>query len=163
MMKILDNGLKALLALLLAAMVGAVLWQIISRYFLSEPSGWTEELARMLLIWIGILGGSYAYRTSSHLGLDLLKEKLNAKNQIKLGHIIDLCVFAFAAVVMIYGGFLLVVMTFELSQTTAVLGIPMAYVYLVIPMSGGLIALYAVLSMVARQEEASLNLKGEDA
>jgi len=29
----------------------------------------TEELARFLLIWVGMLGAVYAYRTNSHLGL----------------------------------------------------------------------------------------------
>ncbi|MBL4894055.1 MAG: TRAP transporter small permease [Emcibacter sp.] len=150
MIRLLDNALKAILALLMAGMVVAVLWQIISRYVLVEPSAWTEETARLLLVWLGILGGSYAYRTSAHLGLDLLAQKLAPRHQFKLGMVIDFCVMAFAAVVMVFGGMSLVIMTYELTQLTAVLHLPMAYVYGVLPLSGSLIVIYAGLSIAAR-------------
>jgi TRAP-type C4-dicarboxylate transport system permease small subunit len=43
-----------------AVMVGAAIVQVISRYVFNSPLGWTEELARILMIWwtfaaIGIL------------------------------------------------------------------------------------------------------------
>jgi TRAP-type C4-dicarboxylate transport system permease small subunit len=71
-----DTVFRVLLASLLAMMVLCVTWQIVSRYFLGDPSSWTEELSRFLLIWVGLLGGSYAYHAKMHLGLDLLAERL---------------------------------------------------------------------------------------
>ena len=161
MVRLLDNSLKAILALLMAAMVVAVLWQIISRYVLVAPSGWTEETARLILVWLGILGGSYAYRTSAHLGLDLLVHNLGSRNQLKVGMVIDFCVMAFAAVVMVFGGLSLVVMTHELTQLTAVLHLPMAYVYGVLPLSGSLIVIYAGLSIAARCRALQSCAEGE--
>ena len=38
------------------ALVLSVSWQVASRYLLQAPSSWTEELARFLLVWIGLLG-----------------------------------------------------------------------------------------------------------
>lgn len=161
MIRLLDNSLKTILALLMAAMVFAVLWQIISRYVLVEPSAWTEETARLLLVWLGILGGSYAYRTSAHLGLDLLIHNLGQRHQFKVGIMIDFCVMAFAAVVMIFGGLSLVIMTHELTQITAVLHLPMAYVYGVLPLSGSLIVIYAGLSIAARCRALQSCAEGE--
>ena len=73
---ILDTILKNVLVLLMVALVTAVSWQVISRYGFSTPSSWTEEVARFLLIWIGVLGAAWAFRTGVHLGLDVLPKKL---------------------------------------------------------------------------------------
>ena len=77
----LDKVFRIFLASLMALMVLCVTWQIVSRYVLSDPSQWTEELARFLLIWIGLLGGAYAYHVKMHLGLDLLSNKLSGARQ----------------------------------------------------------------------------------
>ena len=75
---LLDKMVKLLMTSCLAMMVIVVTWQVISRYALGDPSAWTEEVARMLLIWVGLLGGVYAYREKAHLGLDLLRQKVGA-------------------------------------------------------------------------------------
>ncbi len=61
--------------LAMAAIVLVVTWQVFSRFIIQSPSSFTEELSRFLLIWIGILGAAYAYKTKAHLGLDLFVEK----------------------------------------------------------------------------------------
>jgi TRAP-type C4-dicarboxylate transport system permease small subunit len=126
------------------AMVFSVSWQVVSRYVFASPSSWTEELARFLLIWIGVLGASYAFRTGVHLGLDILPKKLtgNAATMLKLFTV--LAVMAFSVTVLIIGGGSLVVLTWELKQYSAVLGLPIAYVYSVIPIAGLLICYYAI-------------------
>jgi len=37
-------------------------WQVVARYVLSQPPAWTEELARFMMVWAGLLGASVAYR-----------------------------------------------------------------------------------------------------
>ena len=53
-----DRALERALAVLMAAMVLAVLWQVATRYLLRDPSSLTEELARFGLMWLGLLGGT---------------------------------------------------------------------------------------------------------
>ncbi len=48
--------------LALAGMVGAVMLQIVARYGFSSPPSWTEELARYLMAWGGLLGATVAFR-----------------------------------------------------------------------------------------------------
>lgn len=149
MTRVLDIFLKFLMASCLALMVGVVTWQVFSRYVMGDPAAWTEEVARMLLIWVGLLGGVYAYRLKAHLGLDLLRMKVGPVGQYRLEVITDICCGVFALAVLVIGGGTLVQLTWELNQTTAALGIPMAWVYIVLPLSGVLIVYYSIVSLLA--------------
>ncbi len=154
-MTILDRFLRFALALLMTAMVGSVVWQVLSRYLFVVPAAWTEELARFLLIWIGMLGAAYAYRQGSHLGIDLLANKLTGIGKQRLHTVVHIVCLLFAASVLIIGGGSLVAMTWELKQYSAAIGLPIAYVYAVIPASGAVIGLFAADAIVygsARQE-----------
>lgn len=152
---VLDRLLGRTLVLLMLMLVFCVTWQVCSRYLLQAPGSWTEELARFLLIWIGLLGGAYAYRTRAHMGIDVLAGKLAASGRLTLRLVIALIVLFFSLVVMVAGGLQLVLVTAELQQFSAALGLPMASVYSVIPISGLIIAIYAVQEMIdARQEDS---------
>ena len=84
MIKLLDKILAVALVILMAAMVIDVTWQIFTRFLTDTPSSWSEELARFLLIWIGLLGAVWAYRTRAHLGLSYLVEKQSPERQKQL-------------------------------------------------------------------------------
>ena len=151
----LDKTLRFALAVLMSAMVASVVWQVLSRYLFVVPAAWTEELARFLLIWIGMLGAAYAYRQGSHLGVDLLANKLADIGKRRLHSVVHIVCLLFAASVLVVGGGSLVSMTWELKQYSAAMGLPIAYVYSVIPASGVLISLFAADSIArgpARRE-----------
>ena len=153
MLRILDKVLSVSLATLMVAMVISVAWQVLSRYLFVVPAAWTEELARFLLIWIGMLGAAFAYRSGSHLGLDLLPAKLQGKNKIRLSRLTHLVCMTFSAAVLVIGGGSLVAMTWELKQYSAAMGLPIAFVYSIIPASGLFICLFAMLGVLNFQEE----------
>lgn len=136
--------LSGLLIVLMSALVGAVVWQVLSRYLLAEPSVWTEELARFLLIWVGILGSVYAYHTQSHLSVDLWSPRLTALGKKRLIIVQGIVVVAFALSAMVFGGLRLVWITYTLQQMSPALGMPMAAVYAVVPLGGGMIMWLAV-------------------
>jgi len=144
--RILDIVLKNFLIVLMVGLVAAVSWQVISRYVFSSPSSWTEEVARFLMIWIGLLGAAYAFRTRVHLGLDLLPKKLTGQSAQTLKMFTLLVIVLFSATVLIIGGGKLVALTWELKQYSAVLGLPIAFVYSVIPTAGILICLYSIVA-----------------
>jgi TRAP-type C4-dicarboxylate transport system permease small subunit len=142
--RILDAVLINVLITLMAALVAAVSWQVISRYVFASPSSWTEEVARFLMIWVGLLGAAYAFRTGVHLGLDILPNKLSGRSAQILKLFTLGAVILFCVAVLIVGGSNLVVLTWELKQYSAVLGLPIAFVYAVIPAAGALICVYAI-------------------
>ncbi|MCP5061226.1 MAG: TRAP transporter small permease [Ignavibacteriae bacterium] len=149
-----DNILKWMLVFIMATMTLNVLWQVFSRFVLQSPSSITEELARYMLIWLGILGASYVSGQKMHLAIDLLLTKLNAKNKSYLEITIQFFVLLFAFFVMVIGGIRLVQITLTLNQISAALQIPLGYVYSVIPISGLLMVFYSVTFIV---EELSKN------
>ncbi len=144
MLSFIDKILKKVLVALMAAMVIIVSWQVFSRYVLNDPSSVTEEIARFLLMWISLLGASYAYRTRMHLGLDLLVEKMPAQYQLRVNQFSIWVSVIFAAYVMVLGGMHLAEIAWELKQYSAALNISMAWVYIVMPISGALIVFYGV-------------------
>ncbi len=144
LLKKLDQLLKLVVMVLMTAIVVDVTWQVLSRFVVGQPSSVTEEIARFLLIWIGLLGAALAYRHHAHLGLDILVTKLSHQGRVVAEVIGQVVCFIFAAWVMVYGGFELVKLQLELGQTSAALEWKMGYVYSVIPLSGVLICIYAL-------------------
>ena len=144
MRKIVDKILEIFLVILLAVLVVDVVWQVVSRYILNSPSSFTDELARILLIWVGILGAAWATGKKMHLAIDFFIDKFNKKNRRLINKIINITVALFAFFVMIIGGGNLIYMLLKLGNTTAALSLPIGYVYAVIPISGLLIVFYSL-------------------
>lgn len=144
-----ERALGWLLVVLMAASVLNVLWQVFTRFALSDPSPYTEELARYLLIWIGLLGAAYATGQRMHLAIDLLPARLSGASRRVLAVLIELCILSFALGILTTGGLRLVLLTLRLGQTSAALGIPLGWVYLALPVSGVLIAGFALRDLVA--------------
>ena len=140
-----DSVLKWILVVIMGAMVINVLWQVFTRFILQDPSSFTEELARYMLIWLGILGASYVAGQKMHLAIDLLSTSLKGKKKTYLNIFIDTCVFLFSTFVMVIGGIRLVYVTLKLDQISAALQIPLGYVYTVLPISGLIIMFYTVI------------------
>lgn len=145
---ILDRVLGIFVSILMAALVIDVVWQVFTRYALPEPSSFTDELARFLLIWVGLLGSAYAAGQRLHLAIDLVSDRLQPRGRHLLGIVIELAILSFAAGAMLIGGWQLVSLTLLLGQSSAALGVPLGYVYSVLPLSGAIISFYSVYYIV---------------
>lgn len=145
--KIIDRGLAWVLVFLMSALVIDVLWQVVSRYVMSSPSSYTDELAGFLLIWVGLLGASYVAGKREHLAIDLLLQRSSKKRKLRLEIAISIIVTLFALVVMVVGGSWLVYTRFALSVESAAIGLPLGLIYLVLPISGLLIAYFDIDNM----------------
>jgi TRAP-type C4-dicarboxylate transport system permease small subunit len=148
--KTIDRFLELALIFLMGANVLNVLWQVFTRFVLKNPSSFTEELARFLLIWVGLLGASYAAGKKMHLAIDVVLQSLKKKAKIWTEIVIQVFVFLFSFFVMVIGGLRLVTITLTLNQISAALRVKLGYVYLVLPLSGALIMFYAVVFIIER-------------
>lgn len=143
-LSIIDKLINFLIALFMACIVLAVIWQVISRDVLSEPSAISGELSKFLLIWIGLLGAAYCYRNGSHLSLNIVTQKFAPHYRYATTILSHTIVLLFTVVVLIIGGSNLVLMTFESGQLSPVMGIKIGYVYSVLPLSGAVITIFSI-------------------
>ena len=140
----LDKIIELLLVSILSVMVINVLWQIITRYFSASPSSFSDELARYLMIWLGLIGSAYVSGKKEHVSIDYFLKKLNHKKRVLLNRLIDFIILFFSFFVMIIGGGHLVFVTIKLEQLSPSLQIPLGFVYSVIPLSGLIIIFYQI-------------------
>ncbi len=138
----LDKVLEGVLIVLMSLLVIDVLWQVVSRYVLVNPSSFTTELAGYLMIWVGILGAAYVAGKNEHLAIDLLLQRSTERRRKRLLVSINTLIMLFSLFVMTVGGSWLVYTRFLLDVRSADLQLPLGYVYLVIPVSGLLITYY---------------------
>ena len=131
------------LIFLMGFMVLVVTWQIFTRFILNDPSIYSEEIAGFLLIWIGMLGSTYALLKRSHIGIDIITKNLSGREKNISELFIYFVIILFALSVLVFGGCRLVYITFSLNQISPALGIKMAYVYCVVPISGIIMIIYS--------------------
>ncbi len=137
-----DKILEYVLIFFMSILVIDVLWQVTSRYILSSPSSFTDELAGFLLIWVGLLGAAYVAGKNEHLAIDLLIQKSGPKRKKRLEVSISLFIVLFGLFVMVIGGGWLVYTRFLLNVRSAAMELPLGMVYIVVPVSGLLIVYY---------------------
>ncbi|MBL6643660.1 MAG: TRAP transporter small permease [Flavobacteriaceae bacterium] len=142
-----DSVLEKILIIIMSLMVINVLWQVFSRYLLGDPSSFTDELARYLMIWVGVLGAAYVAGKGNHVAITYFTEKLSPSNFKKVQIIINITILSFAIFGMFIGGLRLVYITLVLEQLSPALKIPLGVVYSVIPISGVLITFYKILDL----------------
>lgn len=141
--KLLLQTLGVICAVIFAVLVIDVLFAVVMRHFFEQPA-WTEELARLLLVWLAILGGVLAYAADRHLGVDVLVARFDSDTQRWAWVVGHLMVLFFAAGVLLIGGGQLFAERLDSGQMMAALGVRRAWFYLVLPVGGFLIVFLAV-------------------
>ena len=72
-------------AAMLAVMFSAFVIQIIFRYFLNFPVGWTSELTVILWLWLVLWGASFVVKESEEIRFDLLFGAAGRRGRIAMG------------------------------------------------------------------------------
>jgi C4-dicarboxylate transporter, DctQ subunit len=70
--KLLAKGAEAVAVAMLAAMFLAFIVQIVFRYALNLPVGWTHELSIVLWIWLVLWGAAFVLREREEIRFDLI-------------------------------------------------------------------------------------------
>lgn len=144
--KILDGILLTAASILIIFLVIGALWQVFTRFVLNDPSIVTQEVLRFSLIWVAMLGASYAFGTNEHISLTFLRDKFKGTAYKWLRAFIDLTVVVFSLFVLVIGGSIIVNST--MSETSPILQVPMGWVYIILPVSGVIIIIYQVMNAV---------------
>lgn len=137
-MKYLNKVVEIILEVLVAGMVLGCCWQVITRFVLHNPSKYTEELLRYMLIWLTMMGVPYAYGQNSHLAINLIVKKFKPKNETLAQIAIDVLIMILSVSVMIIGG--IMVTANAAGQLSPAMQIPMQVYYVCVPVSFSIIS-----------------------
>lgn len=153
MLKHLDRS-EEYFAVLLTAGLGILLTiQILFRTVFEIGFSWTEEVARVMFIWVIFLGAVVGMRRHLHFrvtaGLKLFPARLRPAIEL-LG---DAALLAFC-MALTWHGAQLVMSTVEVDFRMRATGISMFWPYLIMPLSFGLQALRLVMRRLAPTEES---------
>ena len=152
--KVMNTAIKFICIALFAFMVLIGTYQILVRYIFNSPSTVSEELLTYSFTWMSLFAASYVFGKRDHMRMGFVADKLSPDKLKVLNIILEVITIAFSSIVMVYGG--ISITKLSMTQKTASLGIPMGYIYLVIPISGILIVIYSVLNII------DLARKGEE-
>lgn len=141
-----DSVLSGACIVLFAAMVIIGTYQIVTRFVFNSPSTVSEELLTYSFAWMALFSSALVFGKRDHMRMGFLADKMEGTKKKTLEVVIEVLILLFALAVMVYGGFN--IMDLTMTQKTASLGIPMGVVYTVLPVSGILIVIYAVLNIV---------------
>ena len=124
----------------LLAMTAIISWQVFGRFVLNSSPSWTEQASLILMIWYVMFAAAAGVYEGFHIRIALLEEKLGARAAPVL-RIVALVVAVLGLVLCIYGAQL-----FWLVRDNVVpsLGISRAVAYVPLPVSGLLMALFAL-------------------
>jgi len=137
----LDAVCRPLTAALGAGMAGVIAAQVFWRYVLNDSLFWSEELGRILLVWLTFLGATVAYRQGAHLGVDSLVRHLPPRARAMadaLAHLVCLALFAAMA------GYGLGYVRLLAGQSTPALGWPAGLGAGAVPLAGAVLCVHAM-------------------
>ena len=143
--KVLDTVMRFLMALAMLTLLVFGTWQIFTRWILGNPSTFTDELLRYVLIIAGFIGSAYCFYRDEHLALTLVTDKATGTFKIILDIFIEVCILFFVVYVFIYGGTKL---ANTATNVSSVMHIPMKTLYMIEPVCGVLIVLARILKYV---------------
>ena len=144
--KLLDKVLNVLAGVSFIAMVLLTCWQVFTRYVLSNPSSWSEELVGYLFAWMSLFGAALVTGERGHMNIPILVEKSKPAVQKVLGIFAEIIACIFAIVILVYGG--VQITSLAMGQMTSSLGVPIGVFYVVMPVCGVLIALYTIINII---------------
>lgn len=129
----------------LALMMGVLCWQVLSRYLLGFSPAWAEQFALLLMIWMTFLGTAAGVADGFHIrvaeGVSGLPKRWS-KRVVALANALA----AVAGLLIAWVGAGLVTETW--SNEVPTLPLSRGMVYLVIPLCGAMMAVFAMGHLV---------------
>ncbi len=134
-----------IVVLLAAIMVITVLVGVFYRYVLRNSLGWTEELARYLMIWMALLSISIGIKDKEHVGIQLIIRRIPIKYARVVNFIVH-CIVLYFLIVLTHRGLLVALRA--IPQLSLGLGISMVWPLLSIPVAGLLAIIQQIIQII---------------
>jgi TRAP-type C4-dicarboxylate transport system permease small subunit len=146
-----ERLLDVVLGLMLLTLALALFYQVFGRYVIGRAPAWTEEVARMLVAWMAMLGTGACLRNGGHVAVGVLVNSVTPRVRSILLAIRDIAVMATAGV-MGWAGVRFAMLNAD--QESAALEIPMSIPYSAMAVGAVLVALLLSLARLGGQTPA---------
>lgn len=143
-----SNGLLTMLGLLLIAMVGLSVWNVISRYLFDNALLWADEVATFSVIALAYLGAVVCAWRGTDLRMDIVVNLLPRRLQFVLCIVQQLVITGLTGWVawLSYG---YVARVFRVGMRSTGADLPLWIIHAIVPFSLLLIALIAALRLLS--------------
>lgn len=145
------NGVvKVLETILIVFVIGltlAVLWGVFTRFCMGHQASFTDELARILLVWVSMIGAALAFGLKAHLGVDFFINKLLPNARKALNVIVQLVTIILTVVIFLVGGVSLALAQMG-QQLPTMPWLSRGMVYAAIPVAGVFILMFTLENLI---------------
>lgn len=155
--KIVDYIENALVVVLILTATVVAVVQVIARYVFNNSLYWSEELILYSLISMSFLTASMGVRYSAHISVEALFAFVGPRT-IRALKMFGACLGLVFAATLVYYGWRLYANTADMGQLSPAMHLPVAYVYLTIPVAGAFMLLryLSVLGKLIRVTDPSV-------
>jgi TRAP-type C4-dicarboxylate transport system permease small subunit len=144
--RVLINGMKSVLIILMALITLAVSWGVFTRYVLNSSAAWTGELAGYTLVWMTFIGSAYAIFQKTHIRFESLVDKLPRPIAMAVQTFFNLSILVFVSVATYYGA---MVSLGAMHDSSSTLPFSKGIVYMVIPIGCAIMVIGLIYETVA--------------
>jgi TRAP-type C4-dicarboxylate transport system permease small subunit len=155
----LDSVFEALCLFCLTAVLFVVLWQIFGRQVLGNTPTWSEETARVLLVWIGFLMAALGFREGAHIAITFIVERFPRVLRRAVDWMVPLLTLLFGLYLIVQGAQFTADARFATLPGT---GLPRSILYVVMPVAGFMICLYTVLQVLGVSTQRYIETSTDD-
>lgn len=141
-----SRTLLVLGAIGLLAMTAIIGWQVFARYVLNASPSWSEQASLVLMIWYVSFAAAAGVYEGFHIRISAFADSLPAPWPHRLSRVANGVIVLVGIAMAVWGGEL-IVRTW--SHVIPTLGMPRGVAYLPLPISGALMALFALARMFA--------------
>jgi TRAP-type C4-dicarboxylate transport system permease small subunit len=150
--RIIEKTLKAANIIFLSVMTITIIIQVISRYLFSNSFDWTEEVGRLMLVWMTFCGATIIFMKLEHPSIDLFVKLFpsSIRKSLKVVGFVLIGVFLIYALV---GG--VKVLRVSKIVSSVALGFPMTLVYLSFFLNGLIMLAFNLMFLLKTFKEKS--------
>ena len=141
-----SNSLEICAAAMLVTICIIVFAGVFFRYFLHIGLGWTEELSRYLQTWMTFIGATIAVKRWSHFQLTIINQWIPASAHA-FTRVFSILVVMSLAGILIKNG--IDITRVSWNQTSPIMSWNFGYLYMVVPVSGVLMEMFAAQQLIA--------------
>ncbi len=138
-------GEKTLAALFLFVILATMGAQVFARYFFGAPFPWSEEVARLALIWMTFMSAAFVMAEGRHITVDVLSPRLSVRGQLWL-ECLSHGIVAGTCLLLLIGGIRFVWYVGKVGSPS--LGIPMSWWYGAVDLGLLLMAIHSVVNLL---------------